>query len=178
MRRIVLFAGLVLGLSACQIELPKLTGASTAPTEVGIVGDAIEVTSLDAAPVAAPDPAALGEPKASPSPDPSEKAPAEANATEEAVAAEEATAPEEEVVAKTPAQIACERRKGIWEKAASGAAFFCQMPTGDGGKQCRKSTDCEGYCLARSGTCAPISPMFGCQDILNEDGRMLTECIN
>ena len=32
--------------------------------------------------------------------------------------------------------------------------------------------------LARSGTCAPITPMFGCNDILQDDGREVTLCLD
>lgn len=74
--------------------------------------------------------------------------------------------------------MACERKKGVWTQAGTTGAAFCQRPTRDGGKSCRASGDCEGYCLARSRTCAPITPMFGCQEILNDDGRVLTECLN
>lgn len=191
MRRIVLFAGLLLGLGACQVNLPDFAAKRDAPAEASIIGDEIEVSSLDpvqdakasevtaqaAAPLAKPGTADRKEGQDAPTEQSAATAEDDSppKAADEVPAAAEA---KEEAVAKSPSQIACERRKGIWEEAAQGAAFFCQMPTSDGGKQCRKSTDCEGYCLARSGTCAPISPMFGCQDILNEDGRMLTECIN
>ncbi len=82
------------------------------------------------------------------------------------------------VVIKSPAHLACESRGGIWSRTGGGAAAFCQTPARDAGKSCRASTDCTGYCLAQSGTCAPVSPMLGCHDILNDQGRMLTQCIN
>jgi hypothetical protein len=46
------------------------------------------------------------------------------------------------------------------------------------GKACTRQSQCEGYCLARSGTCAPITPMFGCNDILQDDGREVTLCLD
>ena len=46
----------------------------------------------------------------------------------------------------------------------------CITPTRDAGKSCRKAGDCEGLCLARSRTCAPIEPLFGCNAVLQEDG--------
>lgn len=154
-----------LALAGCQLALP---GAGTAVSPIG--GGEIEVTTID--PPA--DPAtesgatpALAETQAA-------EAPAETPPEETPAEAGPAPAP----VVKSPVQIACERRKGTWASIGAGSGAFCQLPTRDGGKSCRKSTDCQGYCLARSGTCAPVMPMFGCQEILNEDGRMLTECIN
>ena len=79
---------------------------------------------------------------------------------------------------KTPAQIACEKRKGVWSKAGANGANYCQTLTRDGGKSCTRSTQCEGYCLAKSNTCAPATPLLGCHDILTEDGKFLTQCIN
>jgi hypothetical protein len=32
-------------------------------------------------------------------------------------------------------------------------------------------------CLARSGTCAPIMPLFGCNEVLDKQGRRVTLCI-
>lgn len=158
-------------LAGCQ----ALTGGSDTGAEVQanpITGAEIAVTSLDApasgsasatiAPSAEAEPAAL-----SPVPDsmPQSEAPAVA----------EPVAP---AVFKTAAHLACERRGGRWSVAGGGTAAFCQTPTKDAGKSCRASTDCAGYCLVKSGTCAPVTPMLGCHDILNEQGRMLTQCIN
>ena len=50
--------------------------------------------------------------------------------------------------------------------------------TRDGGKSCKRERDCEGLCLARSRTCAPIQPLFGCNDILQDNGVMVTLCID
>ena len=170
-------------LAGCQMTLPKFgrgTGDAVSATTSPITGDAIEVTSLDAPTAAAPAtemaPAAvIGAETVVPESAPAGEAPAlspvEAAAEPEPAAAQPS-------VAKSPAQMACEKQKGVWTSAGSGSANFCQKPTRDGGKSCSKSSDCDGYCLARSQTCAPITPMFGCQEILNENGRMLTECIN
>ena len=81
-------------------------------------------------------------------------------------------------IPKPPAHIACEKRKGVWSKAGAAGANYCQMPTKDSGKSCTKSTQCQGYCLAKSNTCAPATPLLGCHDILTEDGKFLTQCIN
>ena len=82
------------------------------------------------------------------------------------------------VEAKTPLQIACERRGGRWATAGKAGSKACVNPTRDGGQQCTRETDCDGLCLARSGSCAPVKPMFGCNDILQADGRRVTLCID
>jgi hypothetical protein len=184
MRPIIPAIGLAILLAACQFALPGAGGKREAASS-GIAPDAIEVTSLDApaapgpdapAPMAAVAPAAdSAAPASAPPP---EAAAADAAAERPKTNAGEPRPEEAPPLLKSEAWIACEKRGGVWERAAAGSAAFCQMPTRDGGKQCRRSTDCEGYCLARSGTCAPVTPLLGCQDILNENGRMLTQCIN
>lgn len=151
-----------------------------------ITGAEVEVTSLDgpaaeAAPAPAPAPKSEAQALTPPTSEATVKPEGETTPEEAPEATPEATTeatPEAPPVVKSPAQLACEKRKGVWTQTASGNAAFCQTPTRDGGKFCRKSTDCEGYCLARSQSCAPVTPMFGCQEILNEDGRVLTQCIN
>lgn len=192
MRPIIPAIGLVILLAACQFALPGAVGKPEAAPR-GIASDAIEVTSLDApapapasaalapdapAPAAAADPAADTVAEAPAAAPPPEAAAADAAAERPRTNAGEPRPEEDPPLLKSEAWIACEKRGGVWERAAAGSAAFCQMPTRDGGKQCRRSTDCEGYCLARSGTCAPVTPLLGCQDILNENGRMLTQCIN
>jgi hypothetical protein len=77
-----------------------------------------------------------------------------------------------------PAQLACERRGGSWLRVIEGSeARSCVRRTRDSGKRCDDGTDCQGDCLARSGTCAPVMPLFGCQDILDDTGRWMTQCI-
>ncbi len=84
-----------------------------------------------------------------------------------------AAPPAEPVEVKSPAHLACERKGGRGSTAGSSAAAFCQNPTRDGGKQCRKASDCEGYCLAKSNTCAPVIATFRgvMTSILTEEGR-------
>ncbi len=74
--------------------------------------------------------------------------------------------------------IACVKRGGVWGKAGATGLMACVNTTRDGGKQCRRDRDCEGACLARSRTCAPITPLFGCHEILQDDGRQVTLCID
>ena len=180
--RLILPLMLLPVLAGCQ-ALPGAGGREAPATAQAspITGSDIAVTSLDApeagsatlAPVpasasAAAPPAAEAEPAAlSQVPDSMPQA--------DAPAAAEPVAP---AAFKTAAHLACEKRGGRWSVAGGGAAAFCQTPTKDAGKSCRASTDCAGYCLVKSGTCAPVTPMLGCHDILNEQGRMLTQCIN
>lgn len=150
----------VLALAGCQ-----LGGAPGAPPDVAapsaIQGPAVEVSAL--APMA-------GEPAAAPL---QPLAPT-------AVPRPEAAAPPPEPVAviKTPGHIACEKRGGNFVALGRSGAMICQLPTRDGGKQCRRESDCDGVCLARSGTCAPVKPLLGCQAILQDDGRRVQLCID
>ncbi|EEW25654.1 hypothetical protein [Rhodobacter ferrooxidans] len=180
---------MVLALAACQLALPGKSGDAPAKGNP-ITGAAIEVTSLDAAPVteAAVEPAAetTAETTAEPAADPAVEAPAEPAAEASADAATDpATDPAAEAEAappppppKSPDQLACERKGGTYATAGSSGGKACVKRTRDGGKQCRKESDCEGFCLARSNSCAPITPMFGCNDILQNDGRKVTLCID
>jgi hypothetical protein len=79
---------------------------------------------------------------------------------------------------KTPGQLACEAKGGRFVALPSSGAMTCQFVTRDGGKQCRRESDCDGVCLARSNSCAPIKPLLGCQDILQDDGRRVELCID
>lgn len=183
---------LALGLmmSACQLSLAKDGAASREANP--ITGGEVETTSLDAPSETATSETVVKpqdgqESKAKPLDMPAPKPrPEEATskAADTAGNAKTGSPPEATptvpppLAQKSASQIACEKGKGVWTLTASGSAAFCQKPTRDGGKSCLASTDCEGYCLARSQTCAPVTPLFGCQDILNEHGRMLTQCID
>ncbi|MCU0899024.1 MAG: hypothetical protein MUC82_00860 [Cypionkella sp.] len=169
-------------LAGCQ-SLPFGTGGEGAatPAPSPITGAEIATTSLDGPSAPAPSASAAtpatgaARPPEAAAAAPPEAAPPEAEAPEADIGAAEPVAP---TVVKTEAHLACERRGGLWSVAGGGAAAFCQTPTRDAGKSCRASTDCTGYCLEKSRTCAPVTPMLGCHDILNEQGRMLTQCIN
>ncbi|MDP3960392.1 MAG: hypothetical protein Q8Q26_10105 [Pseudorhodobacter sp.] len=153
---------LALLLAACQLSLPGGSGGTAAAPANPITGAAIAVTSLDSAPPPAP------EVTAPPAAEPVTPEPPAADA------APIVTRPPPQ----SPEQIACEKTGGSYARAGAGDARACIRPTRDGGKQCRKESDCEGTCLARSQTCAPITPMFGCNDILQDDGRRVTLCID
>lgn len=168
----LVFAVLV---SACT-----LGGAVKSPPSVQnpITGGAIATTSLDApAAVAAPTPAPTG-----PVPLATLQTQAEFKAASAAAAAAEEPAPEAEkpVVAPhemLPQEIACLKSSGVWAGAKDGL-MRCLKMTKDAGKRCTNGSQCEGYCLARSNTCAPATPLFGCNDILLDNGVRATQCID
>lgn len=191
-----------LALAGCLAQ-----GAGGAKPKAGanpIAGDAIEVTSLDPVPLPGADAAKPGakpgtppkppkpgeKPAAAPAADAVQPAgpdtprpkprPGEAAAAPDAdtIAAPEA-APADPGTPKSAAQIACEKKKGaIWVKAGKSGASACVKRTKDAGKQCNKGSDCEGECLARSRTCSPYDPLFGCNEILQDDGRRMTLCLD
>jgi hypothetical protein len=183
MRRLLILS-VLLALGGCQLARPGgQDTAADAPPGNPIMGDAIEVTSLDApavpggtptvSPADAPrsDGAAPAEDIAQTTPDPAPEVGAAPVAVVEA-------APAAVVAVKTPSHLACEKKGGRWSMAGSAKASFCQTPTRDAGRQCSASAECAGNCLAKSGTCAPYTPLMGCNDVLDDQGRMLTECIN
>lgn len=74
------------------------------------------------------------------------------------------------------ATTACTRSGGTMMAAGMARGMVCIYDTRDAGKQCRRGSDCEGDCLARSGTCAPARPLFGCNEILMDSGARATLC--
>lgn len=186
----------LLGLAACVLPQGG-AGKSSGPNPV--TGGEIEVTSLDdpapapkagarkdgkaekPAPTAAPPAQAAGpdDPRPKSRPQTEAKAPddAPAPAAEEAVPAPEA-AVAEPGTPKSDAQMACEKRGDLWAKLPNSQAQTCVKRTKDAGKSCKTSKECDGECLARSGTCAPYTPLFGCNDILQDDGRRMTLCLD
>ncbi len=174
---------LALGLqSACIAALPGGGDKGTRP----VAGDVITVTPLDAAPAGAdvaparvaPARVALsGAPRPKPRPKPLPEAAAVAKPVE-AVAPEVAAAAEPPAKPKSPEEIRCGKKGGAWLGAGKTGAQACVKPTRDGGRHCRRQSDCEGLCLARSATCAPVQPLFGCNDILQDNGLQVTLCID
>ncbi len=72
----------------------------------------------------------------------------------------------------------CESSGGRFEPGEKGAGFLCFHTPPDAGKVCHRASDCSTACLARSHSCAPISPLIGCQEVLEEDGSIVSQCIN
>jgi hypothetical protein len=158
LRKPLLMLGLVLALAGCQLgrgpSEPATVGAA------GLQAPAVSVQSLD-------DPGASSGPQ-------------DARIAEDSEAAappEPPAATAAPVAAKTAAHLACEKRGGSYVTVSTGGAFTCQFSTKDAGKSCSKSGDCEGVCLARSRSCAPINPLFGCNEVLQDDGRRMSLCI-
>ncbi|PTQ72691.1 lipoprotein [Celeribacter persicus] len=74
---------------------------------------------------------------------------------------------------------ACDARGGDFRAAGLGGFMTCFTTPKDAGKSCSKSTDCSSnMCLARSRTCAPITPLFGCNDLLDAEGRQVSLCVD
>lgn len=79
--------------------------------------------------------------------------------------------------ANATARAACVAKGGNYTRTKAGA-FVCVTRTGDNGRVCTASSQCEGACLARSGTCSPVTPLIGCHDIVTDGGGMATVCID
>jgi len=161
-------------------------------TPNAVTGDAIEVTALDPPPPAA---APVGAEALTTAPADVTDTAVPATTTPEAlpisateaaatdtVAAGEAEVAAEAVEAAPPPppksdrQIACERKRGTWADTGGGL-MICMLPTRDGGKRCTRESQCEGVCLARSQTCAPVEPLLGCNEILQDNGTRATLCL-
>lgn len=168
-------------LAACQTALPGKGGTDV--TANAVAGDPIEVTALDVPEGAAsapipPTAEAVGSETAAPQPALAVPAPEPVPG-----AAAEAPAPapqpdlaETPVTPKSEMQLACEKKKGRWVKV-KGELRACVFQTRDGGKRCERESQCESVCLARSGTCAPLKPLYGCNEILQDNGARVTLCL-
>lgn len=139
----------------------QTSGQTTTPTTAQTTA---QTTALNAAQTAAP-PAATA---------PDEADPAAPEPTEEVAAVPTAQAP----APSSPEEARCLKSGGSWATAGDSGAKACVRLTRDGGKSCTRQSQCEGFCLARSRTCAPITPMFGCTEILQDDGREVTLCLD
>lgn len=72
---------------------------------------------------------------------------------------------------------ACEARGGRWAAAGGADRFVCFTTPADAGRSCESAGDCSSVCLARSRTCAPVTPFFGCHEVLNARGARQTLCV-
>ncbi len=138
-------------LTACTLALPGRDDRPARPVANPITGGAIETTTLEA-PVAKPE--------------------------TPVVKPEAPVAVAKPVVIASPEELACVKKGRSWGKAGKTGGMTCFVQTRDSGKSCQRESDCEASCLARSGTCAPVSPMFGCNQILQDNGVMVTLCID
>ncbi|MEM9343123.1 MAG: hypothetical protein AAGA87_08770 [Pseudomonadota bacterium] len=73
------------------------------------------------------------------------------------------------------AEAQCLDDGGQWLQRGSGR--FCLRLTPDGGQSCSTRSDCSTQCLARSRTCAPADPMFGCNEVIGSNGLVTTLCV-
>lgn len=90
--------------------------------------------------------------------------------------AEEALPPAGE--SKVSAQEAsCVADGGRWGEAGSSGLMICYQPTKDANQSCTRDADCTGFCLARSRTCAPFTPLYGCNEVLGASGTASTVCV-
>lgn len=74
------------------------------------------------------------------------------------------------------AQEECARAGGQLARRGGTDALTCLIRPRDAGKSCTRKSDCEGQCLARSGTCSPVIPLLGCYEVLLDSGARVTEC--
>lgn len=81
------------------------------------------------------------------------------------------------MVSPAQAKAACTATGGRY-LGRKGGLMLCFHTPPDAGKVCRRSTDCTAGCLARSHTCAPVTPLIGCQQLLDSAGRLVTQCVN
>ncbi|AZL60246.1 hypothetical protein EI545_16305 [Tabrizicola piscis] len=181
--------------AGCQLALPGGGAAGDdSVTPNAVAGDPIEVTALDAPPAAPGVEAAVsdapvqdaalaaegestaqaqGADPVQPAPDPAPEATPEPAPVPEAAATEPPPPPQ-----KSERQLACEKDGGTWAGTGTSSLRTCVFATRDGGKQCSRKDQCDGQCLARSGTCSPVEPLLGCNDVLQNNGARVTLCID
>ena len=70
---------------------------------------------------------------------------------------------------------ACEASGGTVTAGLAGPA--CARHEPDAGQPCSDSAQCSGICLAETRTCSPITPFFGCHELLM-DGRVVGLCVD
>ncbi len=174
-----LFALLPL-LAACTLSLPGHKPDAPAPLVTGTV----TVTPLSEPAQPATTQAALApeDPAATKAPPPRPVKPAAKPAGEPATPPKPAeTAAPQPAPAATPVSAeakACAAGGGTWSQTGLAQLYTCITPTKDAGQSCRRASDCDGLCLSRSRTCAPVKPLFGCHPILQDDGTEATLCID
>ena len=146
------------GLAGCVAQGPG--AADQAIIEVPL-GDPVAAPEATPTPTPTPTPAPTPTPTPAPTPAPAETTPP----------------PPPEPPLQARARAECTDRGGIFVQRVAGV-FACVQPTRDAGRQCRQSSDCESQCLARSQTCAPYAPLFGCNEVLTGPGRRETLCVD
>ncbi|WP_438990935.1 hypothetical protein [Lentibacter sp.] len=69
----------------------------------------------------------------------------------------------------------CEAAGGRMVVGLAGPQCAAAQP--DAGKSCRDNSDCAGFCLAKTRSCTPVTPYFGCHDVLT-GGKAATICVD
>lgn len=73
---------------------------------------------------------------------------------------------------------ACLKRGGNFAPGGKAGLLTCFTTPKDAGKRCSGNSECEGLCLARSQSCAPVVPIYGCQDVILDGGARATVCLD
>jgi hypothetical protein len=92
-------------------------------------------------------------------------------------AAPSSSAPQGETPLMAQQRRGCEAEGGVL-RPRPGGLLACVRVTGDSGRACTASSQCQSECLARSGTCAPVTPLFGCHEVLLAPGNRVTQCVD
>ena len=100
-----------------------------------------------------------------------------AGCEEDATAASDADAEATIPDILAPQRAACEKDGGRWGRVPGRDTFVCYRQTRDANRPCETKRDCEGLCLARSRTCAPQVPFYGCHEVIAANGVRQTLCI-
>lgn len=162
-------------LAACQMQAP---GKAVAPTDVAPLNtDAIAVTPLETPAVTATPigpPAVATKPADAPPPVQT----ADKTTPHPKPRPSDASPPAPEAPPPiSPEQALCQKTGGDWSPMGQSSGHLCVHRTRDSGKACSRKSDCQGECLAQSGTCSPITPLVGCNDVLQANGSRVTLCL-
>lgn len=170
--RLALAAALILPLAACHEDFNQLS----APRPVAVARPAPPPPVVVAPPVVAPaapiETATLADPLVPLSPTTAPAAPGQGSV----VVIPSSPAPQGESPLLAQQRAACAREGGRLQ-SLTGGNVSCIRQTRDAGQACTGAGACEGACLARSGTCAPITPLFGCHEVLLAPGSTVTQCV-
>ena len=86
-------------------------------------------------------------------------------------------APQQSAGKRSPLLVAqdCEAAGGTMVVGLAGPQ--CARAQPDAGKACTDNGDCAGFCLAKSKSCSPVTPYFGCHEVLLQ-GKTAAICID